>query len=52
MGKKLFGNVFWLALVFLTLGMQTGQEVYQVLPEKPAAAVESGPLTDETPSLW
>jgi len=52
MGKKLFGNVLLLSLLFLTLGMQTGQEVYQVLPKSEAPSVESGPMTDETPTLW
>lgn len=42
-----------LCLVFLTAGMQSGQEVRQVLPfSSPAAAVQVEQMTDETPLYW
>jgi len=45
-------KVITLSLLVLTLGMQTGQEVKQVEPLKPAPTAENGEMTDETPALW
>jgi subtilisin family serine protease len=41
-----------LCLVFLTIGMQQGQEVRRVEPQSSPPAMETGEMTNETPLYW